>query len=185
MLHINETTDGPAEQARGRAAGVPGDRLRPALPHPRRAQRALPGHDARSTTTHGTDYHRAPSRLSAPRAGRGPDARRRHDRRQGRPHASGRTSRRTPTSTSTSSSATPGRHRDLAAPRRSSPARPTCTSSSSCRAGPWARRTPISPSAAPCRSMRRADHRRPARGPPRREAAGEVLRQIRPVAPAS
>ena len=57
-------------------------------------------------------------------------------------------------------------HRHLAAPRRSSPARRTCTSCSSCPAATWARRTPTSRSAARCRSTRPASPS--SRGPPGR-----------------
>jgi 4-hydroxybutyryl-CoA dehydratase/vinylacetyl-CoA-Delta-isomerase len=59
-----------------------------------------------------------------------------------------------PTSTCTSSSARPPES-SSPAPRPSSPARPTCTSSWSCRAATWERPTPILPSAARCRSTRR------------------------------
>jgi hypothetical protein len=52
-------------------------------------------------------------------------------------------------------------------PRPSSPARRTCTSFWSCRAATWGRPMPILPSAARCRSTRRADHRRPPGRPPR------------------
>ena len=45
----------------------------------------------RTDDAHGTDLRAALRRLPAPRAGRGPDARHRHDRRQGRPlQAAGR-----------------------------------------------------------------------------------------------
>ena len=97
MLHIDDSAARPAQQARGGAAAVPGNRLRAALPGPRRAERDLPG-DARASTTRrrGTELSRALRRLPAARAGRGPDARRRDDRRQGRPLASARTQQANP-----------------------------------------------------------------------------------------
>ena len=59
--------------------------------------------------------------------------RHRHDRRQGRPQQAAARAGQSATATSTSSSAT-ARASSSRAPRRSSPARPTCTSSWSCRA---------------------------------------------------
>ena len=121
--------DGPALQARGGPAGLPGVGLRPALSHPRRPQRRSSRRRSAPTTSTAPTITQRFLDLSARGAGRGPDPRRRHDRRQGRPLEAAGRSRPTPTSMSTSRSA--GRTASSsAAPRPSSPARPTCTSSS-------------------------------------------------------
>ena len=121
------------EQARSRAAGLPGDRLRTALPRRRR----LRGASCRLRTVIdadlGTDYAGALRRVPGEGMGRRSGDRHRHDRRQGRshprPHAAAEPGR-----------LRPHRRRDertascSAAPRRSSPVRRTCTSCWSCRA---------------------------------------------------
>ncbi len=135
------------------------------------AQRYL-AHDALERARAGVRAHRrrarhdraprALRRVPRARAGERPRARHRDDRRQGRPLAQA-----APAGQSGHVRAHRRAHRARAwsspAPRRSSPARRTCTSSSSCPAATWARTTPTSRSAARCRSTPKAS--RSSRGP--------------------
>ncbi len=83
--HRRELGRRPAEQARGGAPALPGNRLRAALPGARRAERARPGQRAHRRRRAAAPSTGALPGLPAPRAGPGPDARHRDDRRQGRP----------------------------------------------------------------------------------------------------
>ena len=149
MLHVDTQQRRPPQQARGGAHPLPGDRLRAALPRARRLHRAAARRPRGSMPTTGIALRRALPRLPARCPGQRPLARHRHDRRQGRPQqAAARAGQRRQLRAHRRAQ----RHRASSsrAPRRSSPARPTCTSSWSCPAATWARPTPTSRSAAPC-----------------------------------
>ena len=167
MLAIPRNERRPAQQARGGAPRLPGDRLRAALSRRRCACRDLPRHRAHRRRG-GHRLSPAPARLRPARLRERSDARHRDDRRQGRPLAAPgaaaksrhvRPHRRAPRRRHRHLRHQGDRDRGALRARAAGHARPQHD----------ARRTGSSPCAAPCPvDAEGLDDRRPAGGAPGR-----------------